>query len=671
MGNRFLNDWKIVDKIGDGHFGTVYKAVKSDGSVFAIKHISLPRSKEELDRLIKKGIVDNYKDANDYFIKIITNEIEVMKKFNGNPNIVDCYETYQENKPDGSGIDFYIRMEYVEDIKTYYTNRLIDVDEVVKLGIDICTALELCASINIIHNDIKPTNIFIGSDNKYKLGDFNAISKYDSNNLNSLGTMNYLAPEVYNGKNVTSSTDLYSLGLVMYKLINGDLPYVSKISNEEAAFEIRMSGKSIPIIRGLNKKLMDILFKACSFEESKRYKNATEMKKDLEKLSHINSKKRSVVFSSNKNFNETIDIDDPSLLSATSGLVGKNKLVMIDKYKIKAVIVSIVFLGLISVLGGTYALNRSCDAGYVNKNGFCVKGYYYCDPGYSLNADNKCQKTVDSVEAKVTYTCPSGYALNGDMCVSTDIEEPTFEYVCADGFTLNEADKKCERTESADAIQTYGPCDDGYILAGDLCLSGNANPIYGCSDSSYTYNSSNNTCTKTVSKTVAATKEYTCESGATLNGAVCEYRDVTYWNCWKYGTYQGGVCKANAKLSYTCPSNGTLDSNMNCVIKTVDTKNATVVNYDTNVTSYKAPTKYTCTDSTKLINGKCYGTVTTDAVGMYTCPDGFVASGVTCIQENFPTPVKKYTCSRVYTLNGGQCEKYEIVQAKKYYYDSD
>ena len=49
---------------------------------------------------------------------------------------------------------------------------------------------------------------------------------------------------------------------------------------------------------------------------------------------------------------------------------------------------------------------------------------------------------------------------------------------------------------------------------------------------------------------------------------------------------------------------------------------------------------------------------------MYTCPEGFIASGVTCVQNDFPQPVKKYTCSRVYTLNGEKCEQYEIKPPK-------
>ena len=110
--------------------------------------------KEITDKIIKKGYANNYQDANNYLINIVNKEVEIMKRFNGNPYIVDCYDIYHEKTNNGKGMDFYIRMEHIEDIKAYYSKGLIDVDEVVKLGKDICSALDLCSSINFVHNDV-------------------------------------------------------------------------------------------------------------------------------------------------------------------------------------------------------------------------------------------------------------------------------------------------------------------------------------------------------------------------------------------------------------------------------------------------------------------------------------------------------------------------------------
>ena len=80
----------------------------------------------------------------------------------------------------------------------------------------------------------------------------------------------------------------------------------------------------------------------------------------------------------------------------------------------------IICLLFLLILKGYFSLKK-CDSGYINKNGTCVKGYYYCENGYTLNDDNKCQKTIDSVDAKITQTCKDGYSVSGDICVSNDI----------------------------------------------------------------------------------------------------------------------------------------------------------------------------------------------------------------------------------------------------------
>ncbi|MCR4655916.1 MAG: protein kinase [Lachnospiraceae bacterium] len=93
---------------------------------------------------------------------------------------------------------------------------------VLKLGVDICSALEICAMKKVIHRDIKPENIFINEFGDYKLGDFGVARKLENvaGALSQKGTYNYMAPEVEKGTSYNETVDLYSLGLVLYRFLN-------------------------------------------------------------------------------------------------------------------------------------------------------------------------------------------------------------------------------------------------------------------------------------------------------------------------------------------------------------------------------------------------------------------------------------------------------------------
>lgn len=686
MTSEFWNDLQLVDKVGEGNFGAVYKAIAKNGQTFAVKHIILPREPQEIEFLLQNGLIKDRSEANQYYANIMKKEMEVMAKFNGNPYIVNFYDFYQKNAQNGIRADYYIKMEYVNDITKIFSNKSVDVNEVVKLGIDICHALELCSSINIIHNDIKPQNIFFGNDGKYKLGDFNiSLEKFDK--PNNFGTLNYITPEMYTSRNVNSSTDLYSLGLVMYKLINGDIPFKTKNTSFKEAFDLRMSGKPVPIIEGLDINLMKILSKACSYNENERYKSAIELREDLEKLSHIDFKSKVIVFFKNE-VESTVGIyDSNNILNKSKKNINfseKIKLIF-NLNNIKKILKVTVVLLIILLVGRNFALKRSCDVGYINKNGSCVKGYYFCESGYSLNSDNKCQKTIESEDAKVSYTCKSGYTLSGESCVSNDVKEVEFVHKCADGFTLN--GQKCERVESVDAVVTYS-CPNEYVAAGGQCVkvsNVDATIKNSCEDSSYTLSGS--TCTKTVSKTVNPIQNYTCDANGVLKETVCEYT-VDATNFWPYNrpscskgeyNYLDRKCHytENAKVTNVC-SNGVLDGNGKCVYNETISVAATqkyvcpsgytsVGNQCAKTMGVPATAKYICADGASLKGTKCYKTISTDAVGMYACPDGYVASGSSCYKDDFVSAIKKYTCSRVYTLKGDKCEKYKTVEPNVHY----
>ena len=163
-----------------------------------------------------------------------------------------------------------------------------------QLGIDICRALEICERRDVIHRDIKPDNIMMSEFGNFKLGDFGIARTMEKTMSASMaGTDWYMAPEVAKKMKYGKSVDTYSLGLVLYWLLNdGRLPFVpekDRISAKDmqAAYRLRMQGKEIPEPKRGGRQLKAVVLKALSFEREKRYRSGKEMLEallEIEKL---------------------------------------------------------------------------------------------------------------------------------------------------------------------------------------------------------------------------------------------------------------------------------------------------------------------------------------------------------------------------------------------------
>ncbi|MFQ8837632.1 MAG: protein kinase domain-containing protein [Oscillospiraceae bacterium] len=105
-------------------------------------------------------------------VEELVHEFSIMFKLKGTANIVSCEDLRVLEHPDGIGWDILIRMELLHPLLPYVYQHPMARRDIIKLGIDICKALELCQRYNIIHRDIKPENIFISDNGDYKLGDF-------------------------------------------------------------------------------------------------------------------------------------------------------------------------------------------------------------------------------------------------------------------------------------------------------------------------------------------------------------------------------------------------------------------------------------------------------------------------------------------------------------------
>ena len=291
--------WYITKQLGAGSYGKVFEIQRTDaldGTVYrgALKAITIPSSPEELQSVLDEDGLDR-QGASSYFretVVALNREIALMNKVKGHSNIVSYEDHDVIEHADGIGWDILIRMELLTPISQYFKQfDTIPRQAVLRLGIDLCRALEVCEKYSIIHRDIKPANIFISDTGDFKLGDFGVARTASASTGASTfaGTMNYMAPEVFRREKYTASVDTYSLGLVMYQLLNANRmpfypPYPQPLTAlaKERAHDRRLAGEPLPDPVNASGPLADILRKACAPVPADRFASPTEMRLALE-----------------------------------------------------------------------------------------------------------------------------------------------------------------------------------------------------------------------------------------------------------------------------------------------------------------------------------------------------------------------------------------------------
>ena len=273
IGDIVMSHWQIDKCIGKGSISTVYEAHHT-GSQYksAIKVI---HSSFQYFDIAKTDVTHRVYDASE----MVQIELDNMVGLKGTGYIVDYEDHDAVENSDGSQ-DIIIRMELLQPLSDLLRSKRLSKEEVIRLGIDICKALEFCNKNSIIHCDVKPSNIYVNKWGGYKLGDFSASTKSgEKRNSDLMGTLKYMAPEVYAGKQFSSNIDTYSLGLVMYELLDSRSP-VSK----EATLYQRFSGAQLPRLPRADEALQSVIMKACAYKPEDRFSSATEMLNELLKL---------------------------------------------------------------------------------------------------------------------------------------------------------------------------------------------------------------------------------------------------------------------------------------------------------------------------------------------------------------------------------------------------
>ena len=290
-------EWKLEKLIGRGAYGSVYQAVREEHgltSLAAIKIIPIPQDTAEIDALRSEGMTDS--EVRAYYERIMgdfTNEIRMMVSLKGAPHIVSIDDYKVLEQLEDFRWDILIRMELLVPFITYTKGNSLETDEVIRLGIELCTALEICHGQNVIHRDVKPQNIFVDRFGSFKLGDFGIARKMEgmTGGLSQKGTYNYIAPEVSHSLRYDKRADIYSVGLVLYQQVNeGRLPFLENAAMAKnpryrtEALQRRLEGEELPMPCKADDELGEIILKACRFKPNERYNNISEMKKALQKL---------------------------------------------------------------------------------------------------------------------------------------------------------------------------------------------------------------------------------------------------------------------------------------------------------------------------------------------------------------------------------------------------
>lgn len=209
-----IGNYKIIEEIGNGGMGTVFLAVREDlRKKVALKIVKYEFSSKELKRRFE-------------------NERKILAALE-HQNIARLLDGGTTE----SGLPYFV-MEYVDgkDLLTYCNSKQLSIDERLAIFRKICAAVSYAHGKLVVHRDLKPSNILISADGEPKLLDFGISKLLDENSLEQTGTAtafgmltpNYASPEQFRGETVGTSTDIYSLGVVLYELLTGNMPYKIK-----------------------------------------------------------------------------------------------------------------------------------------------------------------------------------------------------------------------------------------------------------------------------------------------------------------------------------------------------------------------------------------------------------------------------------------------------------
>lgn len=264
-GQKINDRYEIIRSIGEGGMANVYLAhdiiLKRDVAV----------------KILRGDLANDEK-----FVRRFQREAISASSLN-HPNIVEMYDVGED---DGK---YFIVMEYIEGktLKSLIKRRgALTLPEVIDIMLQLTSGIAHAHESYIIHRDIKPQNVMILEDGTVKITDFGIAMALNSNELTQtnsvMGSVHYLPPEQANGTGATIKSDIYSLGILMFELLTGKLPFKGENAVEIAIKQMR---DSIPSVVEMNEdipqSIENVILRACAKNPKNRYNSALEMHEDI------------------------------------------------------------------------------------------------------------------------------------------------------------------------------------------------------------------------------------------------------------------------------------------------------------------------------------------------------------------------------------------------------
>ncbi len=262
----FISDrYEIIDKVGSGGMADVYKA-----------------KCHRLNRYVAIKVLKPEFSSDKNFVSKFRGEAQSVAGLS-HPNIVSVYDVGEDE-----GL-YYIVMELVEGItlKRFIERKgRLEIREAVGIAIQIAQGMEAAHDNHIVHRDIKPQNIIISRDGKVKVADFGIAKAATSNTVsqNAIGSVHYLSPEQARGGYSDERSDIYSLGVTLYEMLCGQVPFAGDNSVSVALLHIQSEATPVQVLNPDVPTSVDKIVQKCMQKKpERRYQSASELIKDLKK----------------------------------------------------------------------------------------------------------------------------------------------------------------------------------------------------------------------------------------------------------------------------------------------------------------------------------------------------------------------------------------------------